>query len=90
MLGGEQIVGYVSINWDEPLPINSFRGQDPDQPVFGADLQTLVGFSVPGRGFEPLSSTASPVMPYRAEPTHSSAIPPSAAPASLGPSQRHT
>ncbi len=63
---GSQIVGYVSTaELDQPVPINSFRGQDPDQPVYGADLKTLVGYSVPGRGFEPLSASiqGSPPLP---------------------------
>jgi hypothetical protein len=64
MLGGDQIVGYVSVHWRDVVASNSFRSQGPDQPVFGADLKTLVGYSVPGRGFEPLSSTTtSPAIP---------------------------
>jgi hypothetical protein len=55
MVSGEQIVGYVSSRWHEDIPINSFRGQPPEQPVFGSDLRTLVGYSVPGGGFQPVS-----------------------------------
>lgn len=64
---GSQIVGYVSTaELDQPVPINSFRGQDPDQPVYGADLKTLVGYSVPGRGFEPLSASIQGSPPLQA------------------------
>lgn len=48
-----EIVGYVSAHWRDELPVAGFRGQLPDQPVFGRDLRTIVGYFVPGRGFEP-------------------------------------
>jgi hypothetical protein len=54
MVSGEQVVGYVSTDWQGRIPINTFRGQPPDQPVFGPDLKTIVGYSVADRGFVPL------------------------------------
>jgi hypothetical protein len=57
---GNQIIGYVpTAELDQPVPIGSFRGQSPDQPVYGPDLKTLIGYSVAGKGFEPLASTGS-------------------------------
>jgi hypothetical protein len=55
MVSGEQVVGYVaSAQGPNSVPILSFRGQGPDQPVFGPDVKTLVGYSVGGQGFVPL------------------------------------
>jgi hypothetical protein len=54
MVSGEQVIGYVSTDWQGRIPINTFRGQPPDQPVFGPDLKTIVGYSVGDRGFVPL------------------------------------
>jgi hypothetical protein len=52
MVSGETIVGYVASHWQDDLPINSFRGLAPDEPVFGPDLRTIVGYSVPDQGFQ--------------------------------------
>ena len=50
--GGDQVVGYVPREeLDQPVPFNSFRGQAPDQPVYGDDLKTLVGYMVAEKGF---------------------------------------
>jgi hypothetical protein len=49
---GTSIVGYVATRWQLDLPLNSFRALSPDQPVFASDLRTIVGYSVPGQGFQ--------------------------------------
>lgn len=49
---GTSIVGYVATRWQLDLPLNSFRALAPDQPVFASDLKTIVGYSVPGHGFQ--------------------------------------
>jgi hypothetical protein len=49
---GTSIVGYVATRWQLDLPLNSFRARAPDQPVFASDLKTIVGYSVPGHGFQ--------------------------------------
>jgi hypothetical protein len=56
MVSGDRVVGYVSTAWQGQTPITTFRGQVPDQPVFGPDLETIVGYSVAGQGFVPLGS----------------------------------
>lgn len=55
IVSGATTVGYVSAYWHDNLPIVSFRGLAPDQPVFGPDLKTIVGFSLPGGDFAPLN-----------------------------------
>jgi hypothetical protein len=51
--------GYVSSTWLTQTPITSFEGQPPDQPVFAADLRTVIGYMVAGRGFVPGQSPLS-------------------------------
>jgi hypothetical protein len=51
MISGSTLAGFVSVYWNNDVPITSFEGQPPDQPVFGPDLRTVVGYSVPGIGF---------------------------------------
>lgn len=54
------VVGYIPrALLEQPAPIDSFEGQTPDLPVYGHDLRTLVGYSVPGQGFVPLASMTS-------------------------------
>jgi hypothetical protein len=60
---GSAVRGYVpTAELEDQVPIGSYRGQEPDQPVYGSDLKTLVGYSVAGTGFEPVktSGTTSP------------------------------
>ncbi|HEX7949762.1 MAG TPA: hypothetical protein VF494_05390 [Candidatus Limnocylindrales bacterium] len=53
MVSGETIVGYVaSPTLLDSIPMNSFRALAPDIPVFGRDLRTIVGYSVPDHGFQ--------------------------------------
>jgi hypothetical protein len=50
--GAGQVIGYVPREeLEQQVPFNSFRGQAPDQPVYGDDLKTLVGYMVAGKGF---------------------------------------
>ncbi len=54
------VVGYIPLeDLQEQVPIDSFEGQPPDLPVYGHDLRTLVGYSVPGQGLVPLASMTS-------------------------------
>jgi hypothetical protein len=39
-------------------PTNGYVGGPPDVPVYAADLRTLVGYMVSGRGFVPLADSA--------------------------------
>jgi hypothetical protein len=39
-------------------PTNGYVGAPPDVPVYAADLRTLVGYMVSGRGFVPLAQAA--------------------------------
>lgn len=55
---GSVVLGYVpTAELEDQVPIESFRGQAPDQPVYGSDLKTLVGYAVAGKGFQPLKTS---------------------------------
>ena len=69
---GSAVLGYVpTAELEDQVPIQSFRGQAPDQPVYGSDLKTLVGYSVAGKGFEPVKTTTAttPTLVPSAEPS---------------------
>lgn len=61
-IAGSAVLGYVATaELEAQVPIQSFRGQAPDQPVYGSDLKTLVGYSVAGKGFEPVTTSATTI-----------------------------
>ena len=73
---GATVLGYVpTAELDAPLPVQSIGGQEPDQPVYGSDLKTLVGYAVAGRGFEPVKTTGTTA------PTPLTSVEPSPSPA---------
>ncbi len=51
-------------------PTNGYVGGPPDVPVYAADLRTLVGYMVSGRGFVPLADVAS-LLPVSGNPQSS-------------------
>jgi hypothetical protein len=58
---GESTVGYVEkdavLPPSEPRRVpESDRNSEPSIPVYGEDLQTVVGFMVPDKGFVPLGT----------------------------------
>jgi hypothetical protein len=56
---GTAILGYVpAAELQSPVILEAIGSQIPDQPVYGSDFKTLVGYAVAGRGFEPLKATA--------------------------------
>ncbi len=61
-------------------PTNGYVGAPPDVPVYAADLRTLVGYMVSGRGFVPLTQVA-------ATPAGTSTPPVGRAPATLLPGE---
>lgn len=53
--GNGGVTGYVPKAYLFPQPTTAVgRPEEPDIPVFGEDLRTLIGHMVPGKGFVPL------------------------------------